>query len=51
MIIPDLAELAALRGAARGLGLHTRHPAMAQLQGGLRSAQRGRGLEIEEVRP
>ena len=51
MIIPDLAELAALRGAARGLGLHTRHPAMAQLQGGHRSAQRGRGLEFEEVRP
>ena len=50
MIIPDLAELAALRGAARGLSLHARHPAIAQLQGGHRSAQRGRGLEFEEVR-
>jgi uncharacterized protein (DUF58 family) len=51
MIIPDLAELAALRGAARGLSLHAHHPAIAQLQGGHRSAQRGRGLEFEEVRP
>lgn len=50
MILPDLAELSALRGAARGLSLHARRPAMAQLQGGHRSAQRGRGLEFEEVR-
>ncbi|WP_291993068.1 DUF58 domain-containing protein [Candidatus Accumulibacter sp. ACC003] len=50
MIIPDLAELAALRGAARGLSLHARRPALAQLRGGHRSAQRGRGLEFEEVR-
>ena len=50
MIIPDLAELAALRGAAQGLSLRARRPALAQLQGGHRSAQRGRGLEFEEVR-
>jgi uncharacterized protein (DUF58 family) len=50
MIAPDLAELSALRGAVRGLSLRARRPAMAQLQGGHRSAQRGRGLEFEEVR-
>lgn len=50
MTVPDLAELSALRGAARGLSLRARRPAMAQLQGGHRSAQRGRGLEFEEVR-
>lgn len=51
MILPDLAELAALRGAAHGLNLHTRRPALARLQGTHRSAQRGRGLEFEEARP
>lgn len=50
MIVPDLAELAALRGAARSLSLRARRPALAQIQGGHRSAQRGRGLEFEEVR-
>jgi len=50
MIVPDLAELSALRGAVRGLSLRAHRPAMAQLQGGHRSAQRGRGLEFEEVR-
>ena len=50
MSIPDLAELTALRGAVHGLSLRARRPAMAQLQGGHRSAQRGRGLEFEEVR-
>jgi len=50
MILPDLAELSALRGAVRGLSLRAHRPAMAQLQGGHRSAQRGRGLEFEEVR-
>lgn len=50
MIVPDVAELVALRGAARGLSLHARRPALARLQGGHRSAQRGRGLEFEEVR-
>lgn len=51
MILPDLAELVALRGAGRGLNLRARQSALAQLQGGHRSAQRGRGLEFEEVRP
>ncbi len=50
MILPDLAELVALRGAVRGLDLRTRRTALAQLQGGHQSAQRGRGLEFEEVR-
>ncbi len=50
MNIPDLEELIALRGAAQGLSLHARRPALARLQGGHRSAQRGRGLEFEEVR-
>ena len=50
MILPDLAELSSLRGAVRGLSLRAHRPAMAQLQGGHRSAQRGRGLEFEEVR-
>lgn len=51
MILPDLAELVALRGAAHNLSLHAHRPALARLQGGHRSAQRGRGLEFEEVRP
>lgn len=50
MILPDLAELVALRGAAQGLNLRAHRPALASLQGGHRSAQRGRGLEFEEVR-
>ncbi|MHB8167942.1 MAG: DUF58 domain-containing protein [Sulfuricella sp.] len=50
MILPDLAELVALRGAAHGLSLHAHRPALARLQGAHRSAQRGRGLEFEEVR-
>lgn len=50
MILPDLAELLSLRGAAHGLSLHARRPALARLQGAHRSAQRGRGLEFEEVR-
>lgn len=50
MITPDLAELSALRATVRGLSLRARRPALAQLQGGHRSAQRGRGLEFEEVR-
>lgn len=51
MKLPQLDELVALRGAARGLSLHARRPAQALLLGGHRSAQRGRGLEFEEVRP
>ena len=50
MKLPDLAELIALRGAANGLSLRARRPALAQLQGSYRSAQRGRGMEFEEVR-
>jgi uncharacterized protein (DUF58 family) len=51
MKLPELTDLVALRGAAQGLSLHAHRPALAQLHGGHRSAQRGRGLEFEEVRP
>lgn len=50
MILPDLAELIALRGTAHNLNLHARRPVLARLRGSHRSAQRGRGLEFEEVR-
>lgn len=50
MLVPDLTELLSLRGAAHGLSLHAHRPALARLHGGHRSAQRGRGLEFEEVR-
>jgi len=50
MILPDLAELVALRGAAEGLNLRAHRPGLARLHGGHRSAQRGRGIEFEEVR-
>lgn len=49
-MLPDLDELVALRGAAHGLHLHAHRPALARLLGGHRSAQRGRGMEFEEVR-
>lgn len=51
MIVPDLAELLALRGAAHGLSLHGRRAARTTLLGAHSSAQRGRGLEFQEVRP
>lgn len=51
MKLPDLSDLVLLRVAARGLSLNAHRSAMAQLYGGHRSAQRGRGLEFEEVRP
>ncbi|MDR3370985.1 DUF58 domain-containing protein [Rhodoferax sp.] len=51
MKLPELIDLVVLRGAAQGLSLHAHRPALAQLYGGHRSAQRGRGLEFEEVRP
>lgn len=51
MILPDLNELLALRGAARRLRLTSRRPARALHAGGHRSIQRGRGLEFQEVRP
>lgn len=50
MLVPNLDELLSLRGAAHGLDLHAHRPALANLQGAHRSAQRGRGLEFEEVR-
>ncbi|MGH8142101.1 MAG: DUF58 domain-containing protein [Steroidobacteraceae bacterium] len=49
--LPDLDELLALRGAAHGLVLSARAPARARLRGAHASAQRGRGLEFQEVRP
>jgi len=51
MIVPDLTELLALRGAAHGMSLHGRKTARATLLGAHSSAQRGRGLEFQEVRP
>jgi uncharacterized protein (DUF58 family) len=51
MIAPDLDELIALRGAAKGLRLPSRRPAHALHVGAHRSAHRGRGLEFQEVRP
>lgn len=51
MIVPDLAELLALRGAAHGLTLHGRKTARATLLGAHSSVQRGLGLEFQEVRP
>jgi uncharacterized protein (DUF58 family) len=51
MIAPNLEELLALRGAAQGLRLPSRHPAHASHAGAHRSAHRGRGLEFQEVRP
>jgi uncharacterized protein (DUF58 family) len=51
MIVPDLQELLALRGAAHGLSLRARKAARAAPLGAHSSAQRGRGLEFQEVRP
>ncbi len=51
MILPELEELLALRGAAHGLSLRGRKAARATLLGAHSSAQRGRGLEFQEVRP
>ena len=51
MIVPSLEDLLALRGAAHGLSLHGRKAARAALLGEHSSAQRGRGLEFQEVRP
>jgi uncharacterized protein (DUF58 family) len=49
-IIPDLTELLALKSVTHGLTLRAQRPAIARLFGGHASAQRGRGLEFEEVR-
>lgn len=51
MKLPTLEELLTLRAAARALSLRAQGPAHALLLGTHRSAHRGRGLEIEEVRP
>jgi uncharacterized protein (DUF58 family) len=51
VILPDLPELLALRGAAHGTRLTSRRLARALHTGGHRSVQRGRGLEFQEVRP
>lgn len=51
MVIPTLEELLALRGAAHGLTLQGRKRSRAALSGAHTSAQRGRGLEFQEVRP
>ena len=50
MVIPTLEDLLALRGAAHGLSLQRRRRARAALIGAHASAQRGRGLEFQEVR-
>ncbi len=50
MILPQLAELVALRGAARQLTLRAGVPARAACVGQHGSLQRGRGLELQEVR-
>ncbi|AKH21465.1 DUF58 domain-containing protein [Sedimenticola thiotaurini] len=47
----SLAELIALRGAARRLELGAQRLARASQAGGYRSIYRGRGLEFDEVRP
>lgn len=51
MTIPTLEDLLTLRGAAHGLTLRGRRRARAALIGTHSSAQRGRGLEFQEVRP
>ncbi len=51
MKLPDLEELIVMRSVAHGLTLHAHAAARALLLGSHRSAQRGRGLEFEEVRP
>jgi uncharacterized protein (DUF58 family) len=48
--LPDLAELLALRGAARNARLEAPGRARSSLLGSHHGAQRGRGLEFEEVR-
>jgi uncharacterized protein (DUF58 family) len=50
MMLPDLAELVSLRGAARNARLPAPGKSRALFLGSHRGAQRGRGLEFEEVR-
>ncbi len=49
-LLPDLQELLVLRGAAQGLAVGTRRSARVLSSGAHASAQRGRGLEFQEVR-
>lgn len=46
----QLNDLIRLRFAARDLSLFSRQPARSLLTGGLRTRQRGRGIDFEEVR-
>ncbi len=50
MIVPELAELIALRGSAQGLALAPQRRARDLTAGAHASAHRGRGLEFQEVR-
>ena len=50
MIVPELAELIALRGSAQGLALAPQRRARELTAGAHASAHRGRGLEFQEVR-
>jgi uncharacterized protein (DUF58 family) len=50
MIVPELAELIALRGSAQGLALAPQRRARDLIAGAYASAHRGRGLEFQEVR-
>ncbi|MGC8518088.1 MAG: DUF58 domain-containing protein [Steroidobacteraceae bacterium] len=50
MSLPTLEELLALRGAAHNLSLQHQRRSRATVLGAHTSAQRGRGLEFEEVR-
>jgi uncharacterized protein (DUF58 family) len=49
-VLPDLAELLHLRGAAQGLAVSARRSARVLSPGAQMSVQRGRGLEFQEVR-
>ncbi len=49
-VFPSLAELVALRGAARRIELDAQRLALATSSGAYRSVFRGRGLEFDEVR-
>jgi uncharacterized protein (DUF58 family) len=49
-VLPDLEELLVLRGAAQGLAVNARRSARVLSPGAHYSAQRGRGLEFQEVR-
>jgi uncharacterized protein (DUF58 family) len=50
MIVPELGDLIALRGAAHGLALAPQQRARQLTAGAHASAHRGRGLEFQEVR-